>query len=178
MRPKTLSLLASAALAAGCSTGGDFRRISFSSDLTPGDLAHFRAKAERAGEGGEIVDASVGLPLLFFPLISRSREGTADRVGPDRWHFHFEDDNGIGFFLLRASRTANFDEEGRNLSYRRSLALLFGVLDSATGHARRADGTYAATSAFSLLWGAFSTERTPVGRSWTILWFPIVSASG
>jgi len=177
MMPKGHSL-ALLPLLAACSTGGSFRRISLSSDLAPGALATFKAKAERAGEGGEIEDATIGFPSLFLPLVVRNHETHADRVAPDKWHFHVEDDVGLGFVLLRGRGTANFDEEGRNLTYRRGVSLLFGILDSATGHERRTDGAYAATSAFSLLWGALSTERTPHGRSWTILWFPIVSGSG
>jgi hypothetical protein len=171
-----LSLLLPAALAA-CSTGGDIRRISLSADLTPGDLAHYREKAEAQGDDRKIEDSTVGIPALFLPLVSRSRETHADRIGEGTWHFHVEEDSGIGMILVRLSRTANFDEKGRSVSYRRGVSLALGVLDTATGHQRREDGAYAATSAFSLLWGAFSTERTPFGRSWTFLWFPIVSSA-
>ncbi len=171
-----LPLLLPAALAA-CWTGGDVRRISLSSDLTPGDLAHYREKAEAQGDDRKIEDWTFGMPALFLPLVSRARETYADRVGEGTWHFHVEEDSGIGMIVLRLGRTANFDEKGRSVSYRRAISLVFGILDTATGHQRREDGAYAATSAFSLLWGAFSTERTPFGRSWTFLWFPIVSAS-
>ncbi|MCI0586426.1 MAG: hypothetical protein L0323_06265 [Planctomycetes bacterium] len=175
-RRTVLPLFLPAALAA-CSTGGDVRRISLSSDLTPGDLAHYREKAEAQGDDRKIEDWALGMPTLFLPLVSRARETHADRVGEGTWHFHVEEDSGIGMIVLRLSRTANFDEKGRSVSYRRGISLALGILDTATGHQRREDGAYAATSAFSLLWGAFSTERTPFGRSWTILWFPIVSTS-
>lgn len=163
---------------AACSVGEPVRRVSLSGDLTPGDLAHYKAKAKGAGDDGKIEDWTFAIPALFLPLVTRSRETHADRVEEGGWHLHFEEDNGIGMIVLRLSRTANFDDQGRNLSYRRGISLALGVLDSSVGHQRRGDGAYAPTSAFSLLWGAFSTERTPFGRSWTFLWFPIVSASG
>src|SRR5262245_36863709 len=176
--PRRIVLLFLPAALAACSTGGDVRRISLSSDLTPGDLAHYREKAEERGADRKLEDWTFGMPFLFLPLFARSRETHADRVGEGSWHFHFEEDSGIGLVLLRMNRTANFDEKGRSVSYRRGVSLALGVLDTSSGHQRRTDGSYAATSAFSLLWGLFSTERTPFGRSWTFLWFPIVSASG
>jgi hypothetical protein len=169
--------LALLALLPACVRGGELRRITLSEDLSPGDVAYFREKAGSTGDS-KIEDVAVGIPFLFLPLVSRSRETHANSVGEGRLHYHVEDDRGLGMFVLRASATANFDEEGRNLTYRRSVSLPFGVLSSATGHARAADGSAVPTSAFSLLWGFFSTERTPFGRSWTIFWFPIVSAAG
>jgi len=172
---RALVLLPLLLLPPGCIRGTGLRRVALSEDLAPGDLAYFRAKAEACG-GGLIEDFGVGIPFLFLPLLSRTRETHADAVRENRYHFHVEDDRGVGMFLLRTSATADYDEDGRNLSYRRSVSLPFGVLSTATGHAHRVGGGTAPTSAFSLLWGFLSTERTPFGRSWTIFWFPFVSA--
>lgn len=158
--------------ASGCASG-DYRSISFSSDMTPGDLAHYQAKAT-ASSKERIEDYVAGLPFLFLPVIMARQECVADKVAENEYHYHFEDS--YFFLLLVAGRvtTANFDRDGRNLSYDSRRSLLLGLFSSEAGHRLLKDNTLLPTSAFSLLWGLFGTERTASGRTWRIFWFPIV----
>ena len=165
-----------AALAICCAWGcarGDYRSISFSSDMTPGDLAHYRAKAVESSKE-KIEDYVGGLPLFVLPVILVRQECVADKVAENEYHYHFEDS--FLFLLVVAGRatTANFDPNGRNLLYDSRRSLLLGLLSSGTGHRLLKDNTSAPTSAFSILWGLFGTERTVSGRSWRIFWIPIV----
>ena len=164
------------ALALGCASGcaaGNYRTISFSSDMTPGDLAHYREKAA-ASEKEPLERFIGGIPFLFLPLILTSQECIADRIASNEFHYHFEDS--LLFLILVAGRatTANFDQDGRNLSYNSRRSVLGGLLSSETGHRLLKDNTYGPTGSFSLIWGLFGTERTITGRSWRIFWIPIV----
>jgi hypothetical protein len=157
---------------AGCASG-DYRVISFSSDMTPGDLAHYRAKAG-ASKKESIEDFIGGMPFLFLPLILVREECVADKTPENEFHYHFENTFLFLLFVARSVTVANFDPNGKNLSYDSRRSLLLGLFASESGRRLLKDNTYAPTSAFSLLWGLFATERTVTGRSWRFFWIPIV----
>jgi len=159
---------------AGCARGGDFREISFTADLTPGDLAHYCKSAP-----GKLEDASVGIPFIFLPVLYVHRESTADVVAPDapsdcdRYHYHFEQTSAFAVLLAVFQSTANFDQAGKNLSWVAESAFLFNMIRSSVGQRFRADGTRADTKSFSIFWGLYSTAQTAYGHHWSNFWFPI-----
>ena len=161
----------------GCATG-DYRRISLSADLAPGDLAHFQEIAERRKdslEGKPIEDFIAGIPFLFAPVFLRTHETGVDRVPGTTGHFHVEDAFLTLFVLTQSIETANFGADGRNLTYESRNHLLLGLVSFSSGHRLRNTGTYGRTSSFSFFWGLFGMERTLHGRTWKVFWFPIVS---
>ncbi len=165
-------LLGAALLLTACGTPGEFRRISFSDDLTSADVAHYRAQAEKgSGDTTQLEDYSVGLP--WWPWIWRVREGDAARDEGGEFQYHFEDDWGLVLWVVGTNATANYDGDGRNLSWRKGQTLLLGSISNSSGEAV-VDGERRPTSAFQLLWGLFGTERTTRGRTWRLLWIPIV----
>jgi len=167
---KSVWMLPLVLAAAACGTSGDFRRISFSSDLSSADLAHYRAEAEASGSSQvTLEDYSTGLP--FWPAIWRDREGAAARAGDEGYHYHFEDDFGLALWLINTHATANFDPDGTNSAWDSGQSLLVGAVKNSSGE-RIVNGARVPTSEFRLLWGLFGTSRTTEGRNWRFLWIP------
>ena len=177
--PRAQLAFLSALLLAGCKSGGDYREITFSADLTPGDVAHYCEERGSLNSSAKLEDVTIGFPLFFVPAVLLHREAEADPVIPDapidceRYHYHFEEFSAFLLFLAQAGATANFDQHGRNLSWQKERGFLLYLISSSVGQQRREDGTLADTSSFSILWGLFSTARTAHGRNRTIFWFPM-----
>jgi len=162
--------LSLAALLAACGTSGNLRRISFSSDMSGSDLAHYGTRAAEDGDAHVRLERfTTGLP--WWLLVWRIRESYADRARGGDYHYHFEDDWGLLIFLVRIGATARFDPEGHNVAWSQSQSLLLGAVSNANGETI-VDGKRRATRSFRLLWGLFATERTARGHSWRILWIP------
>jgi hypothetical protein len=98
-----------------------------------------------------------------------------DRVAGTTGHFHVEDALLTLFVVTQSIETANFAEDGRNLTYESRNHVLLGLVSFSSGHRIRNTGAYGRTSSFSFLWGLFGMERTLHGRTWKVFWFPIVS---
>lgn len=161
----------------GCATG-DYRRISLSADMAPGDLAHFQKIVEwnkDSPDGKPIEDFVGGIPFLFAPIFLRTHETSLDSVAGTTGHFHVEDAFLTLLVLTQSIETANFAEDGQNLTYETRSNVLLGLASFSSGHRLRKNGAYGRTSSFSFFWGLFGMERTLHGRTWRVFWFPIVT---
>lgn len=157
-------------LSAGCGTSGNIRRISFSSDLTSADLAHYETRAKQHGaSSAQLEDYSTGLP--FWPFVWRAREGWSSPDAQSRYQYHFENDWGLLLWAVTTHATANFDETGHNTGWSEGQGLLLGAVANESGEA--VVGTERVpTSKFRLLWGLFEIEKTARGSSWRLFWIP------
>jgi hypothetical protein len=155
---------------AGCGTSGDFRRISFSSDMTSSDLAHYRTQAARfGGNRAQLEDYSTGLP--FWPVVWKVREGWSAPDEQSRYQYHFEDDWGLLLWAVTTSGTANFDHLGQNTGWSEGQGLLLNAISNQSGEAM-VDGARVPTSSFRLLWGLFEIRKNARGSSWRLFWIP------
>lgn len=158
---RSLALLAlgAALLAApGCVSCALDRDVELDRDLLPGDVATF---AETAGaRGGEVLDCSVGVPFLFLPVLGALDEGRADDVGGGRLHFHLERTRHVALVAYNRHETANFDERGRSLSYRRRWSAFLWALNGEESTRRAEDGGMERSSTHNVLWGLLAHRRT------------------
>ncbi|MCA8962083.1 MAG: hypothetical protein KDC38_16265 [Planctomycetes bacterium] len=152
----------------GC-VSGDYRRLSLGENLTEGDLAHYRARAEHGYEPVEEYSAS--LPFWLVPVVARFREASADKVGGG-YHFHFEDTFATLLIASTRSETANYDDRGRSTSFDRVDQVLLGLARVSTGHRRLEDGTTVPIGGWSFLWRGIGYEKTSRTRTIRFLWIP------
>ena len=172
MRSVLAVSLTALVLCTGC-VSGDFRRISLDTDMTPGDLAHYRKEA--GSIGGEIESFYAGIPLAIAPVLHRTREAVADDIGEGVFHYHFEDDFGIALLVYQDRDTSNFDAEGKLVSYHNNKLFAAGVVSFASGRAPLEEGGLTRTHGFSILWGLFEYRRHANGKTWRLLWLPFGS---
>lgn len=169
----------------GCQSGETFRTLHLDADLRPGDLSYYQDRARNLvvsqpeGELGQehltLEEGFEAFPMILVPLFWSSRRTYGDLdASAESYSLSVQHTRGVLLALFTSRDTAKFDPQGVNLSGRRGRGILFGLLAYGFGHEVVAENTRATTSAFSILFGCFSTARTPRGRNWTVFWFPVI----
>lgn len=160
-------------LGSGCGIG-EYRKIYLSADLTGADLAYFRQAAEEK-PSNRVEGFLGGFPLLFLPVVLlRSHDVTVTRKAAQLESFHVEDFSGFLLATATSREIANFDSEGRSLSYESRSVFLFGLISLSSGHrALVGQPVHARTGSFSLFWGLLGRESGPYQSNWQVCWIPI-----